>query len=128
MQQRMKRGAKRALAMAVTVCLLVMASACTEPKLAADSFDDFCTRVIREMVGEDYVTIHFFFDDPDALGLGDVAPTFGRYTAEVDEEEAERSAAMSSSVAPAAMSAAAVAPSMASLVTSAPTTGGILRL
>ena len=94
MQQRMKRGAKRALAMAVTVCLLVMASACTEPKLAADSFDDFCTRVIREMVGEDYVTIHFFFDDPDALGLGDVAPTFGRYTAEVDEEEAERSAAM----------------------------------
>ena len=64
MQQRMKRGAKRALAMAVTVCLLVMASACTEPKLAADSFDDFCTRVIREMVGEDYVTIHFFFDDP----------------------------------------------------------------
>ena len=93
MQQRMMRGAKRALAMAA-VCLLAVASACTGPKLAADSFDDFCTRVIREMVGEDYVTIHFFFDDPDALGLGDVAPTFGRYTAEADEEEAERSAAM----------------------------------
>ena len=27
-------------------------------------------------------------------GVGDVAPTFGRYTAEADEEEAERSAAM----------------------------------
>ena len=94
MQQRMMRGAKRALAMAAAVCLLAVASACTGPKLAADSFDDFCTRVIREMVGEDYVTIHFFFDDPDALGLGDVAPTFGRYTAEADEEEAERSAAM----------------------------------
>lgn len=94
MRQRIRQRAKRMLALVMAAGLLAVSSACAGPRLTADSFDAYCTRVIREMVGEDYLTIHAFFNDPDALGLGEVPPTFGRYAAQAGEEEAAQSAAL----------------------------------
>ncbi len=91
MQQRMVRRAKRVLAMAMAVCVWAAASACAGPKLTADSFDAYCTRVLKQMIGEDYLTLHFFFDDPEAAGLEALPPTFGHYTAQT-EEQAEKEA------------------------------------
>ena len=89
--KRIYRNGKRIGTAILALMLMVCASACAGPKLSADTFDDYCTSVIQTIMDDGYLNIHFFFANPEAVGLGDVEPTFGHYVPQSEEDKEELS-------------------------------------
>ena len=73
----MKRFWKKSAALMLALCTVMTMCACGARPDKTLAFDDYAAEMLRFLFENDYVSRELYFKDPEAVGLGDVKPTFG---------------------------------------------------